>query len=134
MTVVTVARKPLGAGTVASNVLVHHTGALNVDASRIRVAGAHSPDAEGGRWPANLTLEHGIGCRQVGDGEWRCTPGCTVADLDTQTGDLRARGNTTPTKRGEPVATSFMAGGESAAFAGDAGGASRFFKQVGGRR
>ena len=42
---ITVARKPL-IGTVAANVLMHGTGAINVDASR--VGGAD------GRWPANL--------------------------------------------------------------------------------
>lgn len=35
MIVVTVARKPLTGGTVASNTLEHGTGALNIDASRI---------------------------------------------------------------------------------------------------
>lgn len=42
---IVVARKPL-IGTVAANVLVHGTGALNVDGCRI--------GESGGRWPANL--------------------------------------------------------------------------------
>lgn len=44
MIVVTVARKPLSEPTVASNVLVHSTGALNIDASR--VGGVPSPPVE----------------------------------------------------------------------------------------
>lgn len=44
---ITVARKPL-VGTVASNVLEHGTGALNIDGCRVPAVG------EEGRWPANL--------------------------------------------------------------------------------
>lgn len=75
---ITVARKPLGAGTVAANVLEHGTGALNIDGCRVGTdvvgwggARGGSDDAtqskgrnyrlgEGearpveGRWPANL--------------------------------------------------------------------------------
>lgn len=75
--VVTVARKPLSAGTVATNVIEHETGALNIDGSRIATAddcartpvpsprstlqssklvgGTGSPL---GRWPSNLILSH----------------------------------------------------------------------------
>ncbi len=46
-----VARKPLE-GTVAANVLKHGTGAINIDASRVKHT---EPIKEpGGRWPANL--------------------------------------------------------------------------------
>lgn len=44
------ARKPLGAGTVAANVLTHGTGALNIDGCRVGVNGAVAT----GRFPANL--------------------------------------------------------------------------------
>lgn len=64
-------RKPL-VGTVAENVLTHGVGALNIDGCRV-----------GGRWPANVTLEHNHDCS---DGA--CTEGCPVALLDTQSGDL----------------------------------------------
>lgn len=43
---IVVARKPFP-GTVAANVLVHKTGALNIDGTRI----------EGERWPANVMLD-----------------------------------------------------------------------------
>ena len=43
MRVVTIARKPLSESTVAGNVLKHGCGALNIDASRIRVGAQPSP-------------------------------------------------------------------------------------------
>lgn len=80
---IVLARKPLGAGTVARNVLSHGTGALNIDGCRIGTEGGgtscsnrdadgkclghknagrstsgetfHGPESSGGRWPANLT-------------------------------------------------------------------------------
>lgn len=45
-------RKPLS-GTVAQNVLIHGTGALNIDATRIDVDGV----VDKGRWPANVLLD-----------------------------------------------------------------------------
>lgn len=96
MIVITVARKPLSAGNVASNVLAHGTGALNIGASRLTTSddlngGAYSSGASErhdgaenwrykrgdhggagefkpppGRWPANLVLGHMPGCRQEG--------------------------------------------------------------------
>jgi len=94
--VIHVLRKPLG-GTVAANVLEHGTGALNVEATRIGVEGgtrregkATQPTAagwanmrghgitqiSGGRWPANLILQH---CRCVSTkvvDAWECVPEC----------------------------------------------------------
>jgi site-specific DNA-methyltransferase (adenine-specific) len=85
-------RKPL-VGTVAANALAYGTGALNIDACRIDAGGknlgrnnkvgangwknssggpttgilrAERGEAPLGRWPANLTLQHSPGCRQVG--------------------------------------------------------------------
>lgn len=93
MIVVTVARKPLSEGTVASNVLEHGTGALNINACRIggderRINNYQSAERQGciarpgdaghagrayetrftvaGRWPANLILGHLDGCEQEG--------------------------------------------------------------------
>jgi DNA methylase len=84
-------RKPLGAPSVAANVLEHDTGALNVDGCRI--AGGAGGDRAGeasagrrymeeagdfaalpgprggdarGRWPANLVLSHAEGCLPSG--------------------------------------------------------------------
>lgn len=82
------ARKPL-AGTVASNVLTHGTGALNVDGCRIEgtvpqtthgvssrrgeIHGHFRDEPEpstvnaAGRWPANVALSHAAGCVRVGE-------------------------------------------------------------------
>lgn len=56
MLVVHIIRKPLSEGNVASNVLKWGTGALNIDASRVRTPGTGS--GSDGRWPANLILSH----------------------------------------------------------------------------
>jgi DNA modification methylase len=54
---IVVARKPLD-GTVATNILEHGTGALNIDGCRVG-------DTEG-RWPANLILTHHPDCQPAG--------------------------------------------------------------------
>jgi len=88
--VITLARKPL-TGTVATNAEKHGTGGINIDGCRIGVTKGwlcsrnHTPgfmaggmtgifqDANQdvnrslGRWPANLILEHKLGCRCLGD-------------------------------------------------------------------
>ena len=86
MKVIHVLRKPCSESTVAANVLRWGTGAVNVDACRVGAGrvdtrhggGNHSdhigqldPEAKGyalpgGRWPANLVLQHLDGCRCEG--------------------------------------------------------------------
>lgn len=95
MIVITVARKPLSTGTVATNVLAHGCGALHIEAIRVGTSandafggGAVRSDSTGitmgtfpesyekgsgwvagspkGRWPANLVLGHMDGCQQEG--------------------------------------------------------------------
>lgn len=102
-------RKPLSEASVAKNVLVHGTGALNIDASRIpgivpqvtqgisrRVSEGTAiygngydlrkeptlsqPHAQG-RWPAQLLLSHTLLCT---DDE--CDDGCPVKIMDAQSG------------------------------------------------
>lgn len=90
MRIVHVLRKPLSEGTVASNVVKHGCGGLNIDASRIGTStrtnasksGEGNRDVLGpssggggfthgtetvahnyGRWPANVILQHLDGCR-----------------------------------------------------------------------
>jgi len=86
---IVVGRKPL-AGNVAANVLQHGTGALNIDACRVvngspvesargsrrtgGIMGASAPlggweSAQAGRWPPNVLLGHGEGCRELGTRE-----------------------------------------------------------------
>lgn len=146
---IVLARKPL-AGTVARNVLQYGCGGLNVDACRIGYQGADdqaaaipqgratakvgalaggtqngaarsefAADNTKGRWPPNLLLSHDPYC----NGE--CAPGCPVAELDRQSGDLHGNGTT---RNG---ATSIWGSGsgevEQRPGDVDGGGASRFF-------
>ena len=130
---VVVARRPL-IGTVAANVLEHGTGALNIDACRIKADdktpvpragyGRHDTDnsyqiagdpkfkttgvdsAPGMRWPANIALD-----------------ATAAAMLDEQSG------TTTSGAAGSKGSSGFAAGydGEYEVPYGDTGGASRFF-------
>ena len=65
-------RKPL-AGTVATTVLEHGTGGLNVDGCRVN---------DRGRWPTNLVMTHSGSC--VEDGP--CAPDCPVRLVGEQSG------------------------------------------------
>ena len=119
-----VARKPFP-GTVASNVLEHGTGGINVDATRVAADGRplrvpHGPDTPGqstygsglggsravgdtdqGRWPPNVVLSHVPSVDPatgdvVGDAcADECVDGCPVRELDQQSGVLTS-GNVAP--------------------------------------
>jgi site-specific DNA-methyltransferase (adenine-specific) len=132
---IVVARKPLGEKTVAENVLIHGTGGLNIDASRIgRQDGDVSTGGYGngvigmgavglnqgegkdaqwqtstsGRWPANLILDE-----------------YTAERLDEQSGTSKSQGGTNAITNKRAIY------GESKDWEpfhyGDSGGASRFF-------
>jgi DNA modification methylase len=58
---IVVARKPLD-GTVATNVLAHGTGGLNIDATRLNAEGEDL-----GRWPADVVFSHSDDCVLVGE-------------------------------------------------------------------
>ena len=213
MRVIHVLRKPLSEGTVASNVLKHGTGGLNIDASRIESHGDRANESgggagagqyddgvrsrteertyggtlggrvadphPGGRWPANVILQHLDGCwcdgvkrvstgywgkptrgatpkgsraaysdgldgtrESVGYGDsdnketvadWICEPGCPVARLDEQSG-VRAKGNF-PSQQNTASWKMSSKGKHLTPEIdyGDTGGASRFYKQVGGK-
>jgi hypothetical protein len=143
-------RKPLD-GTVAANVQRHGTGALNIDGCRIQYANAADLDqarvpqptfgvdptnvldfAAGkgrngevfdpskGRWPANLVLTHSPDCTET------CAPGCPVAELDAQSGELQSGGRAGATHESEGGYKGIRAGRSGVCIA-DAGTASRFF-------
>jgi hypothetical protein len=159
MRVIHVLRKPCSreAGTVAANVLRWGTGALNIDASRVgtaadvpsvhatrksdypqsytgngagwgRTRGGYAGDEvhwepKGGRWPANLVLQHLPECEGA-----VCAEGCPVTALDTQSGvskfpEVVGRGANRASEGWG------MGGGMKVPGPGDAGGASRYFKQ-----
>jgi DNA modification methylase len=136
---IVVGRKPLR-GTVASNVLAHGTGALNINGCRIRLADGRgreqqqqgqynagsgsTPIISGdnrdkvygidlGRWPTNVVLDES-----------------QASELDRQSGMLTSGAN--PTRRGADGARTVLgafAGQDDAnpARGADSGGASRFF-------
>ena len=209
MIVVTVARKPCAESTVALSMLASGTGALNINASRVGTSGGSdtpsgmdrfnaanatqgyrpsayaqgTPDAPpvGGRWPANLVLEHRCECRRVGEKQvkgshdttgvwgrtggvydgcwahvtknervkfhtapdgtetvasWDCAPDCPVAALDDQSGELPSQQvRTNPDAIDSPGMGLFgPIRKRGAEHFNEKGGASRFFKQVGGSR
>lgn len=208
MRIIHVLRKPLSEGAVASNVVKHGCGGLNIDASRISSTGAHMRPFQptnnarevygaqtgfqptnhaGGRWPANVILQHLDGCRCDGvkrvkgtgvavqrngkgmgkgglfaggggglngdvakpdqtyvgsDGKetvanWVCGPGCPVARLDEQSGVLKsgALPSTQYTEGDRDNSSMFSGDGvfTHKGYKADTGGASRFYKQVGGK-
>lgn len=153
MKVIHVLRKPLSEGTVAANTLKHGTGGLNIDASRVGTeertykgsgisqmrytdGRAGLTDGRGrdmefkvsGRWPANVILQHLDGCRNG-----ICEPGCPVArlDADSLAGGMHSAGLGRSAKREAGKTGMFPVDGDGHRF-GDKGGASRFYKQIGG--
>jgi DNA modification methylase len=147
------ARKSTGYESTVANVLLHGTGALNVDACRTAagqdyqdkcasVVGIDSPrngDTGGertgiredsahnlGRWPANVLLGHGPDCVDGGE----CQPGCPVAEMDRQSGVTRSSGRpgAASGRPGQNVYGTYgQDAGSNAGGLGDSGGASRFF-------
>lgn len=118
MVVITLSRRPLGAGSVAANVLQYGTGALNIDASRIRTddslnGGAYAEDATDRHDGAeNWRFKRGdIGGLEGKSfvqptGRWpanlilqhlagcqfggACADGCPCLDLDRQSGNTQS--------------------------------------------
>lgn len=146
-------RKPL-AGTVASNVLDHGTGALNIDACRIEGVkpqvtqgicsnpSAYAPaqrrqlsgDPNEGRWPAHVSLAHSAACDAIGDSaELSCALDCPVRMLDEQSGvscsSDRPRNNGAFKSVAKGAETARVSRGHD-----DSGGASRFFYVAKGSR
>jgi hypothetical protein len=169
MRTVHVLRKPVAGTSVAESVLTYGAGALNVDGTRVSVAGGE-PDSganyyrnrglpmpsnrqsyfgqdkgsvvtsvpmPNGRWPANLILQHLEGCGQDGTetvAAWVCASECPVAALDQQSGAGQSPRTYQRSKSGYNKGTYSLGLGEPSGATslnyGDAGGASRFFKQV----
>lgn len=107
---IVVARKPLPKGsTVTRNVLTHGTGALNIDATRIK---------SGGRWPANVVLDE------------------TQAEaLDAQTGVTKSSVRPPTGKDDRGIANTdsrvtIRRNDTTERGHADSGGASRFFKTI----
>jgi DNA modification methylase len=145
---IVMARKSTGYESTVANVLLHGTGALNIDACRTTagqdyrdkcasVVGIDSPrngDTGGertgtredsahaaGRWPTNVVLGHGPDCPVGGD----CQPGCPVSEMDRQSGVRKA--GERPAQRAGIGYMGSGAGTEGERVVLDSGGASRFF-------
>lgn len=141
---VVMARKPLAEKTVAANVERYGTGAINVDGCRI----SHTPGHEG-TWGAKSknpgTSKYGgnsyhssiteTSTERHSQGRW---PANTVMDreaakmLDEQSGVRKSASNRTATtgshfSSGNELAASRTVYAGGAPYAGDTGGASRFF-------
>lgn len=115
------ARKPLSEDTVAKNVLRWSTGALNIDACRVKLQRCA---ANVGRWPSNLILSHSEHCEDDQCDMFECP----IALLDEQSGTLKNGGQNYKNK--EIGGTHGWSTGKDSNFAGDFGGASRFFFQA----
>lgn len=147
---IVMARKPLS-GTVAANVLEYGTGALNIDACRLRThsegPGTTPPSAVNGqrasmagpmervgydgslgRWPTNVVLSH---AGNDVDGDLcadECCPDCVVDALDRQSGVLTSGRMAAGTQRANTAGWAGpMPTATGAETIGDSGGASRFF-------
>ena len=155
MKIIHVARKPLAETSVALNCTKVGAGALNISASRVSTSdnlngGAYAQDGserwdgaenwrfkrEGGagefvqptgRWPSNLILQHLPECAD------ECAPGCPVPDLDESSGERKTTwvsSDHANNRSGEFLGAMGHPGEQGY---NDTGGASRFFKQVGGK-
>jgi len=177
------ARKPLQEKTVIKQVLATGTGAININGSRVYTdwneadrpdswkASGHTdkpeadkiaaPPGQGivchpeGRWPTNLVLQHGSGCKRIGEralpksdpslpeglregiqaieagdasqGIWECAPGCPIQALDEQSGALKSgSGNVRKKAYSGYQGGDGVTGNQEVSY-GDSGGASRFF-------
>ena len=117
MKTIAVIRKPLD-GTVASNVMKHSCGGLNIDATRIGNSTRTNASKSGkGRFPANLILND-----------------IAAKALDEQTGDRPSTGNSPSTAVGSESIFRPNQGGyqKQGPIYNDVGGASRYFKNVKG--
>jgi hypothetical protein len=124
----------------ANLILLHKPGCERTGTKKVKSDGHWRPAGDSTR---EMTFQGGWGEAGKDEGNrladedgtetveaWECESGCPVADLDGQSGDLRARGNLGVSKGGGGM---YGHGPTTNAFGtGDTGGASRFFKQVGG--
>jgi len=131
----------LPAGRWPANVVFQHLDGCEQTGIR-SVAGtghfpiARTPNTIYGGGAGTSTAQVG-GERRIGKEtipRYECAPGCPCAALDAQSGVLHARGNQTPTKRGSGgIFWNGLGHGVDPVDSGDTGGASRFFKQFGGK-
>jgi DNA modification methylase len=146
-----VVQKPF-TGTIVNNVLKHGTGAMNIDACRIPVTDRQNYEAKCasvvglnsnrngatygtwtdirtdsassvGRWPANVVLSHADGCAEG----VCCKDGCSISELDDQSGIHRSPGTYTRSTTVENHIFGASNDRPTQYGHGDIGGASRFY-------
>jgi hypothetical protein len=141
MIAITITRKPLSEGTVATNVLKHGCGAINIDRSRVGT-GQVKQQTAGNRivhWEVGggaCTYEKGTGARFTTEGRWPAnlilTEGVVVDVLDQSVGWPQPPGNKKPVdfKQGADTYQVNYPGLVQRLYS-DAGYVSRYFKRVG---
>jgi site-specific DNA-methyltransferase (adenine-specific) len=136
-----------GTGRFPANVVLAHTPwCVETGTAEIQTGSGTAPvkKRSGAGSDGNTSATFGTESRPVGDVQlthrspdgtetveiWECAPGCAVAELDAQTGIMKARGNVNPTRSGGKGASDAPASQKAVIAdhgAGDTGGASRFF-------
>jgi len=131
----------------ANLILVHKPGCKRIGEKNVKSStqghGDSQPYGEARVWNTSVTQDNQKNRWFAGpDGtetvdSWECEPGCPVAELDQQSGESPVKSPLLPSPRSLKKETVVCYGrglGTSLVSHGDAGGASRFFKQVGGDR
>ena len=127
----------------ANLILEHRERCRRVGTRQIRGSGVKMPDSRSRVEEHDWRFTEGTSCYADPDSgvetvnAWECVPGCPVTELDEQSGDRPVSG---VAKTGRPATArdrGFIGPGGGLHGSGtvhnDAGGASRFYKQVGGR-
>jgi len=122
-----VARKPLGCGTVAANVLKYSTGALHINATRIGIGQGDARDGEAskdkryngngatdfaatpgvrggdakGRWPANVVFVHDERCVKLGIKKIKAITGTSAGRMAGKPSGVYGEYNGVPERVGE---------------------------------
>ena len=128
----------LNGGAYAENPTERWDGAENWRYKRGEQGNAGEYQQPSGRWPANVILQHLDGCRCDGVANWICEPVCPVARLDEQSGVITGVVRQPTGKAVFPTEGTAMNWNSNSVIDntvrgfGDTGGASRFYKQVGG--
>jgi hypothetical protein len=136
-------------GRWPANVVLMHLDACEIVGSRkVKTGTAHREQGGGNtifsdtkKKPLpDMTYADEDGMETVPD--WRCAEGCPVAELDAQSGELQSGSGTVKRKsaanregnRSSTYGAESRQDGRPEIFYGDRGGASRFFKNFGGKR
>jgi hypothetical protein len=132
-------------GRWPSNVILTHLDGCRCDGIK-RVSGQnpkYANESKGGTRGSDFAMgsrPSGVGIGHADkDGKesvanWICEPGCPVARLDGQTGDVPSNGLRPKPYQGSPGIYGGNIGKKQGPLYADKGGASRFFKQIGGEQ